>query len=114
MVELGELEAHAGEFARRNLRVVVVSLEDLDEARKTQADFPHLTVAADPERRLIDSLEVLHAGAAPGGKDTAAPTTFLVDGRGTVHWVFRPDRHVHRLSAAQLLAAADEYLKTGT
>ena len=39
MVELGELEAHYEDFARRNTRVVVVSLEGPEQARQTQADF---------------------------------------------------------------------------
>jgi hypothetical protein len=45
-----------------------------------------------------------------GGQDPAAPTTILVDGQGTVRWLFRPDRFLERLSPAQLLAAIDEHM----
>ena len=110
MTELGELEAQAGEFEKRNVRIVAASVEGPEEARQTQADYPHLTVVADAEHHLTDALEVIHPKAGPGGQDVAAPTTFLVDGQGTVRWLFRPDRVITRLSPAQLLAAVDEHL----
>jgi hypothetical protein len=47
MTELGELERHSAEFARRNTRVVVVSVEGPEDASKTQIDFPHLIMVAD-------------------------------------------------------------------
>jgi peroxiredoxin len=111
MTELGELEAHHAEFEKRKARVIVVSIEDRGEAQKTQAEFPKLTVVADRDRKLIDAVSTLHAQSAPDGGDTAAPTTILVDGDGTVRWIFRPDRVFTRLSPAQLLAAFDEHLR---
>src|SRR5919198_5330260 len=107
MIELGQLEGSWQEFEKRNVKVVVVSVEDGEAARATQTDFPHLVVVSDAERRLAEALAVIHPGSAPGGGDTAAPTTILVDGDGTVRWVFRPARVFTRLSPAQLLAAVD-------
>jgi peroxiredoxin len=107
MIELGELERQWKEFDQRKVPVVVISIEDMDKARATQADFPHLTVVSDAQRSLIDKLKVLHPHAAPDGSDTAAPTTILVDGSGTVRWTFRPDRVTTRLSPAEVLAAID-------
>jgi hypothetical protein len=43
----------------------------------------------------------------PGGSDTNAPTTFLVDGSGQVRWFFRPKRYISRLSPAALLKEID-------
>jgi peroxiredoxin len=105
MIELGELEAHHEEFARRHARVVVVSLEDREEAQKTQQDFPHLLVVADSQRRLISAAEVLHRGVGPGGEDAAAPTTIFLDSHGMVRSLFRPRQVVSRLSANKVLAA---------
>src|SRR5262249_16388950 len=110
MVELGELEKSFPEFERRQTRVVVVSLEDRQHAEQTQRDFPHLEVLADTDRHLGQALEVMHPGAARGGGDTFAPTTVLLDGTGTVRWVFRPDFHLRRLSVPELLAKVDQYL----
>ncbi len=107
MIELGQLEGSWQEFAKRNVKVVVVSVEDQNAARATQADFPHLVVVSDADRKLAISLAVIHPHAAPGGGDSAAPTTILVDGGGTVRWVFRPDRVLTRLSPSEVLAAVD-------
>jgi peroxiredoxin len=110
MIELGELEAHHEDFAKRNARVVVVSLEGQDEAQKTQKDFPHLVVVADSERNLISAADVLHPGAGPGGADAAAPTTVLIDKQGVVRSLFRTRQVLSRLSANDVLAAVDKEL----
>ena len=110
MVELGQLEEAHAEFAKRNARVVAISLEDQETAKETQADFPHLVVVADPERHLAKALEVIHVGSNPAGGDTTAPTTIVVDGAGRVRWTFRPDRFLTRLSPAEVLAALDKHV----
>jgi alkyl hydroperoxide reductase subunit AhpC len=110
MIELGELEARHEDFAKRNTRVVVVSLESQDLAKKTQEDYPDLVVVADADRKLITAVDVLHRDANPHGGDTAAPTTFLIDGEGMVRWVFRPGQVITRLTPDELLAAVDANL----
>jgi peroxiredoxin len=110
MIELGELEAHQADFARRNARVVVASVDDREESVKTQARFPHLIVVSDPGRELATQFQLIHPHAGPGGDDIATPTTFLIDRHGVVQWVFRPDRVLVRLSPGELLAAVDKYL----
>ena len=108
MVELGQLEKKYQEFAKRDVRVFVISDDDQETARATQTDFPHLIVVSDADQRLATAMQVLHAGAGPGGETTNAPTTFLVDGSGEVDWLFRPTRFTVRLSPEQLAAAIDE------
>lgn len=108
MIELGELEKKHQEFQLRNTRVIVVSNDDPHTAQMTQADFPHLVVVSDADENLAKAFDVIHAGMAPGGRDTNAPTTFLIDGDGVVRWLFRPDRFIVRLSAAEVLAAIDQ------
>jgi peroxiredoxin len=107
MVELGELEEHHAEIAWRNVRVVVASADGPEESQKTQKDFPHLVVIADPDRKLISAAEVLHPKAGPHGEDVAAPTTFFIDKQGTVRSLFRPRQVLSRLSADEVLAAVD-------
>jgi len=107
MIELGELEAHHADFAGRNARVVVVSLESQEDAAKTREQFPHLLVVADSEGRLIAAANVLRAHAGPRGRDLATPNTVLVDRTGTVRWVFRSDSYLARLAPDELLAALD-------
>src|SRR5438128_1437058 len=77
MIELGQLERRHEDFTRRHTQVIVVSVEGLDAAKQTQADFPHLLVLADEGRGLSDAVGLIHAHAAPDGSDTATPTTSL-------------------------------------
>jgi peroxiredoxin len=108
MIELGQLESHWREFDKRKVRVVVVSVEDQEKARATQADFPHLIVVSDAGRKLAEAAAVIHPRSAPDGGDSAAPTTILVDGVGIVRWTFRPSRVLTRLSPSQVLAVIDK------
>jgi peroxiredoxin len=110
MIELGEFEGHREDFARRNTRVIAVSMEGVEEAKKTKEEHRHLMVVADSERKLITAANVLHPGAGQGGADTAAPTTFLIDTQGVVRWLFRPTVVVNRLSAKAVLDEVDSHL----
>ena len=109
MIELGQLERRHEDFAHRNTRVIVVSVEGTEDASKTQTDFPHLIVLADKERALTEAAGLLHSHAAPDGSDIATPTTILVDRHGAVRWVFRPDSVITRLSPDEVLLAIDRY-----
>jgi peroxiredoxin len=111
MMELGQLAAEHGEFDKRKTRIVAVSLEDQEKAAKTQADFPHLLVVADSERKLAEAVHVIHRHSAPDGGDTAAPTTILVNGSGAVRWIFRADDFLTRLTPREVLAAVDEHMR---
>jgi peroxiredoxin len=106
MIELGELESHFQEFNKRRspVGIVVVSTDNREDAQKSQTQFPHLKVVADTDQKMCQTLKVMH------GEDKAAPTTILIDGQGTVRWLFRPDRFLERLSPAQLLAAIEEHM----
>jgi peroxiredoxin len=108
MSELGQLEASSQEFEKLKVKVIVVSLEDRENAKATQSDFPHLIVVSDADRKLAEALSVIHPHSSQDGGDTTAPTTLLVDTAGNVRWVFRPDRVMTRLSPSQLLAAIDK------
>ena len=110
MLELVQLEKRHADFAQRGARVIVVSLEGLDDARLTHADFPHLQVIADQSRGLSETVGLIHAQAAPDGGDAAAPTTILVDRQGLVRWLYRPNEIIARLSPDEVLAAIDTHL----
>jgi len=111
MTELVQLERRYAEFPKRNARVIVVSVEGPDDARKTQADFPHLTVLSDQSRGLSEAAGVVHPHAAPDGGDTDVPTAILVDRRGVVRWVYRSPSVIARLSPEAVLQAIDQKLR---
>jgi peroxiredoxin len=106
MLELGELESHFQEFKNRKtpVEIVAISTDSREDAQFSQRQFPHLKVVADSDQKMCRTLAVMH------GEDKAAPTTILVDGEGTVRWLFRADRFLERLSPAQLLAAIDAHM----
>ena len=112
MIELGELESQFQEFKTRKspVNIVAISMDNREDAQQSQKQFPHLTVVADTDKKMCEALMVIHPGAGHGGEDPAAPTTILVDGQGTVRWLFRPDRFLVRLSPAQVVAAIDEHM----
>jgi peroxiredoxin len=107
MVELGQLEKQHAEFAKRNVRVIVISNDKPTTAQATQADFPHLVVVSDSDQNMARALQVIHSGAGATGEDTNAPTTFLVDSTGHVHRMLRPERFITRYSPQEVLAAID-------
>jgi alkyl hydroperoxide reductase subunit AhpC len=109
MIELVELERRHEDFARRNTRVIVASMEGLDDAKRTQADFPHLLVLADESRGLSEAAGLVHAHAAPDGRDADAPTTILVDREGMVRWLYRSPEVIVRLSPDEVLQAIDAH-----
>ena len=86
---------------------MVVSVEGAEEAKATQADFPHLVVIADEGEGLTGAAAVLHPRSDPNRRRHVRATTFLVDRTGTVRWAFRPDRVFTRLAPSELLAAID-------
>jgi alkyl hydroperoxide reductase subunit AhpC len=110
MTELVQLERRHGDFPSRHTRVLAVSVEGLDDARKTQAEFPHLVVLADQSRSLSEAAGLIHRGAAPDGGDTDAPTTILADRNGTVRWLYRSPTVIGRLSPDDVLHAIDHNL----
>jgi peroxiredoxin len=91
--------------------VIVVSVEGHEDARKTQADFPHLTVLSDEGRGLSEAAGLIHPRAAPDGGDAEVPTTILLDRRGIVRWLYRSPTVIARLSPDQLLQAIDQKLR---
>jgi alkyl hydroperoxide reductase subunit AhpC len=107
MIELGELERHHEQFANRNARVIVASVEGLEDAAKTKAQFPHLLILADHGHGLSDAAGVIHPQSAPGGSDTSAPTTVIVDSNGVVRWIYRSNKVISRLSPDEVLQAVD-------
>jgi alkyl hydroperoxide reductase subunit AhpC len=111
MTELVQLERRHEDFARRNTRVLVASMEGLDDAKKTQADFPHLVVLADHERGLSEAAALIHPHATPDGNDADVPTTILVDKLGTVRWLYRSPVVIARLSPDEVLQAIDGHMR---
>ncbi len=110
MVELGQLEERHADFDKREVRVLAISQDDLENSKKTQEACPHLQIVSDANASIANALELMdkvHHG--PKGEDTNTPTTMVVDGAGTVRWIYRADRFMVRLSPDDLLKAVDQH-----
>jgi alkyl hydroperoxide reductase subunit AhpC len=110
MVELVQLERRHEDFARRNVQVVVASIEGLELAKQSQAELPHLVVLSDEQQGLTNVADLIHRGVDPKGGDADAPTTFIVDRHGVVRWVYRSGGVLSRLSPDDVLKALDANL----
>jgi peroxiredoxin len=110
MTELVQLERRHEDFARRNTRVLVASMEGFDDAKKTQDQFPHLVVLADETRALSEAAALVHKHARPDGGDADVPTTILLDKHGTVLWLYRSPVVIARLSPDEVLQAIDRHV----
>jgi alkyl hydroperoxide reductase subunit AhpC len=111
MTELVQLERRHDDFARRNTRVIVASLDGVGDAKKTQAEYPHLVVLADEKRGLSAAADLVQPQGNPHGGDTDVPTTILVDKSGTVRWLYRSPQVIARLSPEDVLEAIDQHLR---
>ena len=107
MIELGQLERRHQDFAERHTRIIVISVEGFDDAKKTQADFPHLLVLSDQDHGLTNAAGTLHAHAGRDGSDIDAPTNIVVDKQGTVRWLYRSPKVITRLTPDDVLAVID-------
>jgi len=114
MVELGQLETRHEDFAKRNTRIVAVSLDNVEDSAKTQKKFPHLIIVSDAKEELARAAEVIAPQHSPTGGDTAAPTTVLIDRSGEVRSVYRPERFINRLTPDEVLKAVDAQLRSGS
>jgi alkyl hydroperoxide reductase subunit AhpC len=110
MIELVQLERRHDEFPKRNTRVLVASVEGLEDARKTQDEYPHLIVLADRDGTLSQTAGLIHPHAGPDGRDADAPTTILVDSQGIVRWLYRSSAVIERLSPDDVLQAIDRQM----
>jgi peroxiredoxin len=111
MKELVQLERRHEDFAKRQTRVIAVSVDGLEEAKQTQAQFPHLLVLSDEGHGLSDAAELIDAkNKGPKNSTIDAPTTILVDRHGTVRWLYRPSEVLSRLSPDEVLQAIDQHM----
>ena len=108
MIELGQLEARHEDFAKRNTRIVAVSLDGLDDSKKTQDECNHLVIVSDEKESLAKATDVIAAQRSPTVGETVTPTTVLIDRDGQVRWVGRKERFIERYSPDEVLAEVDK------
>ena len=87
MSQLREFAQHSQEFEAQNVRIVAISVDDVEHARqvwdqKVQRKFP---VLSDPGAKVISEFGIVH-GKGHDEEDIAIRTSLLVDENGNELW----------------------------
>jgi peroxiredoxin len=111
MIQLGQLQARHEDFAKRNTRIVAVSLDSIEETAKKRDRFRDLVIISDADKSLANAAELIAPPLqrSPTGGETEAPTTVLIDGGGVVRWVSRKANYLERPTPDEVLAAVDQH-----
>lgn len=106
--QVGELVKNAEGFAKAGARVVMVYPGPRDIAQSKANEFvsdkqlpQHFTLLVDPDYRMVKQYGL--RWDAP--KETAYPSTFVLDRRGRITFAKVSDSHGGRATAAEILAA---------
>lgn len=131
-VQVRQLTEAYPEFQRRGVRPVMISVDRIDGAAKTKAQYRiPFPVLSDPDLAAHEAFRVVHhAGPeevsklkgfgldieAASGRDHhrfAVPSVFVIDASGKVRWTHVDPDYKVRPSTAQLLAILDGLDRTG-
>jgi peroxiredoxin len=97
---------------------VSVDPPEISESLRRRLALP-MTILSDVNGTLMDPLGIRHDGGMPPNlvagkvgrinpsKDLFLATNFLVDERGKIRWIYRPDTYRMRASIDELIAAID-------
>jgi peroxiredoxin len=87
MAQLREFARHRKEFDERKVRIIALSVDDLQHVRQVwEKVIDHgFTILSDPRAKVIRKYGLLHAGGAEG-KDIAVRTTIFIDEQGIERW----------------------------
>jgi peroxiredoxin len=124
--EIHELTVAYGDYQRRGVTPVAVSVDKEDEGAKTKATYSvPFPILSDPERTAHVAFHVVHHAESEevaklkafgidversSGRthhDFAVPALFLIDRAGVVRWAHADPDYKTRPSTAQILAALD-------
>ena len=86
---------------------MAISVDTPEESRdlSKQAGYT-FTILSDPNTEAIRHYDLVHAGAGINGHDIARPAEFLLDSKGTVHWMNLTENYWVRARPEQILEAA--------
>lgn len=104
----------------RGVEVIAVSVDPphISEALRRKLELP-MKILSDVDGTLMDPLGIRHDGGMPPNliagevgrinpsRDLFLATNYLVDEKGVIRWIYRPDTYRMRASIDELLAAVD-------
>jgi peroxiredoxin len=104
----------------RGVEVVAVSVDppEIAEAMRRKLELP-MKILCDTGGTLMDPLGIRHDGGMPPNliagevgrvnpsRDLFLATNYLVDEKGVIRWIYRPDTYRMRASIDELVTAVD-------
>jgi len=120
VTELGELRKHWDEILARGAVVAAISVDPpaISEKLRQRLDLD-IAFVSDESETLHDVLNVRDVGGRPpdliagevaavrDSRDIFMATTYLLDERGTIRWIYRPESYRVRAPAVELLRQLD-------
>ncbi len=102
-------EQHLGEFSKRGVRVVAISVDPPEVTRKhCQKQGYTYTFLSDSDAQVIRRYDLLHPGAGENGHNIARPAEFLIDSTGSIRWMNLTEDVRVRARPEQVLKAIDD------
>jgi alkyl hydroperoxide reductase subunit AhpC len=93
--ELGKTAALSGEFARRNVKPIAVSVDaleshgkwvnDINETQNTTVNFP---ILADADRKVAGLYDMIHPNALSTGPTATVRSVFIIDPKKAIRTTF--------------------------
>ncbi len=93
--ELGKTAALSGEFAKRNVKPIAISVDPLDkhgewvadinETQNTTVNFP---ILADADRTVANLYDMIHPSALSTGPTATVRSVFIIDPKKTIRTTF--------------------------
>jgi len=93
--ELGKTAALSGEFAKRNVKPIAVSVDpleshgkwvnDINETQNTTVNFP---ILADADRKVANLYDMIHPNALSTGPTATVRSVFIIDPKKAIRTTF--------------------------
>lgn len=93
--ELGKTAALSGEFAKRNVKPIAISVDpleshgkwvnDINETQNTKVNFP---ILADADRKVADLYDMIHPNALSTGPTATVRSVFIIDPKKLIRTTF--------------------------
>jgi peroxiredoxin len=108
-VELGQLQQYYDAIRKYGIQIYAVSVDSTEVNRALRERVgAGYTFLSDPDRTVLEQLNIRHHTPNPTGKDIAVPTQILVDKAGIVRWIYQPSNYRIRARPETILAVLDD------
>ena len=108
-MELGQLQEYYDTVRSYGVEIYAVSTAppEVNRALREQLGAGY-TFLSDPDRSVLDQLNIDHQTPNPTGKDIPIPTQILVDQEGIIRWIYQPSNYRIRAKPETVITVLKE------